>query len=198
MIRKSILVLLWFPITLVLILINLSLLASTSSYEHPGISAIQNGVDALQPIAASGATEQILGTHIVAGDARALLLQSFLERQNSPIAPYAELLVREADANNLDWRLVVAIAMCESGAGRRMPKDSYNAWGISIFTGQNNGKDFSDWPHAIGWVSRYLREKFFAHGITDLKDIGAIYAPPSVENGFSWTNCVQQFQDSIL
>jgi len=93
---------------------------------------------------------------------------------------------------------VPAIAMCESNAGKRIPsKDSYNAWGISVETGETSGAKFPNWLYAIDWVSRYLRDKYFARGITDLIDIGAIYAPPSVANGNSWANCVGQFMEEI-
>ena len=115
------------------------------------------------------------------------------------MAPFSGLIVREADAKGIDFRLVVAIAMCESNLGKKMPKkDEFNAWGIAVYTGQNQGKAFDSWPHAISWVSQYIKTKYYDRGITDLKSIGAIWAPPSVENGDSWSSCVDTFQTSIL
>lgn len=198
MIRKLLLTALWFPLTFILLLVNLALLRSLY-LEQSQLEAADTTQWPSKHITAAAGTAQILGTSVIAGDARALLLQSFLEQHNSPMAPYADLIVREADADGLDFRLVVAIAMCESNLGKRMPKkDEFNAWGIAVYTGANNGKAFDSWPHAIAWVSKYIKSKYYDRGITDLKDIGAIWAPPSVEKGYSWTNCVQNFQGNIL
>lgn len=197
MIKRGLLIAVWFPLTLVLLLINLTLLRTLYGEQSSAVAAYTEPLP--KHITASAGTAQILGTSVIAGDARSLLLQSFLEKYESPLAPYADLLVREADANGLDFRLIVAIAMCESNLGKKMPKmDEYNAWGISVFTGQNKGKAFDSWSHAIRWVSEYIKTKYYDRGITDLRDIGAIWAPPSVEKGYSWTNCVESFSAKIL
>ena len=198
MIRKSLLVVVWFPLTLVLLTLNLVLLRSLY-LEESQVQAVDTTSFPAKHITAAAGTARILGASVVAGDARALLLQSFLEQHGSPMTPYADLIVKEADINSLDFRLVVAIAMCESNLGKRMPKkDEFNAWGIAVYTGANNGKAFDSWPHAIAWVSNYIKTKYYDRGITDLKDIGAIWAPPSVEKEYSWTSCVDNFQNNIL
>ncbi|MBI4066573.1 hypothetical protein HY411_02545 [Candidatus Gottesmanbacteria bacterium] len=198
MIRKLLLTALWFPLTFVLLLLNLALLRSLY-LEQLQIQAADTTQRSFKQITAAAGTAQILGTSVIAGDARALLLQSFLELHRSPMAPYANLIVSEADVNGLDFRLVVAIAMCESNLGKRMPKmDEFNAWGIAVYTGENKGKAFDSWPHAIGWVSQYIKNKYYDRGIRDLKDIGIIWAPPSVDKGNSWMNCVESFQGTIL
>lgn len=197
MIRKALLLVLWFPLTFILLFLNLALLRTLNRQATP----VQAGETTVFPknITAMAGTAQILGSSVVAGDARALLLKSFLNQHNSPMAPFSELIVTEADSNGLDFRMVVAIAMCESNLGKRMPKkDEFNAWGIAVYTGENKGKAFDSWPHAITWVSQYIKTKYYDRNITDLKDIGAIWAPPSVEKGYSWTNCVQNFQGTIL
>ncbi len=197
MVGKSLLVFLWFPLTFVLLLLNLALLGASSkasatiSEQYPQLPAHR--------VTASAGTAQILGASVVPGDARSLLLQKFLEKHQSPIAPYANSIVSKADEYGFDYRMLPAIAMCESNLGKRMPKIAeFNAFGIAVYTGQQNGKAFTSWEHAISWVSEYLYTKFYNRGITDLRDIGAIYAPPSVENGYSWTNCVEQFINNIL
>lgn len=197
MARKILLTILWFPLTFVLLLVNLALLRSLYT-EQSRVQATDINAPA-KLITASAGTAQILGASVIAGDARSLLLASFLEQHGSPMAPFAEFIVKEADTNGLDFRMVVAIAMCESNLGKRMPKkDEFNAWGIAVYTGQNQGKAFDSWPHAITWVSKYIKTKYYDRGITGLKEIGAIWAPPSVEKGYSWTNCVQNFQGTIL
>lgn len=197
MIRKLLLVISWFPLTLALLILNLTLL---SQYQQTGheLNAQISPQTQFQLTASSG-TAQVLSATVDAGDARVLLIQAFLRQHNSPMTTYAQQIVEEADANGVDFRMVPAIAMCESNVGKRMPKkDEYNAWGIAVYTGTNTGKGFADWPTAIRWVTKYIKQNYHDRGLTSLYDIGAIWAPPSVENGYSWTNCVQRFMDKII
>lgn len=197
MLKKALVVVCWFPLTLALLAINLSLLMSLTSKTNAQ-QTMRPQLPPMRIAAASYGTEQVLGASIMAGDARALLLAKFLEKHASPLAEYSDYIVDRAQHYDIDYRLVSAIAMCESNAGKRMPsKDSYNAWGISVETGEISGAKFPNWMYAIDWVSKYLKEKYYARGITSLIDIGAIYAPPSVANGNSWANCVDHFMEEI-
>lgn len=196
MFRKVLLTLCWFPLTLSLLAINLSLLVSLTKKANANQQTTQSMT--LRIAATSYGTEQVLGASVLAGDARSLLLTKFLSTHQSPLSEYADYILDRATYYDIDYRLVPAIAMCESNVGKRMPtKDSHNAWGISVETGETNGSKFPNWLYAIDWVSRYLKERYYARGITELVDIGAIYAPPSVANGNSWANCVRQFMDAI-
>lgn len=115
------------------------------------------------------------------------------------MAPYANLIVQEADKNEIDFRLVPAIAMCESNLGKYMPKkNEYNFAGIAVYTGQIEGKAFDSWEHAIEWVSSYIKTRYHDRGLVTLQDMGAVWAPPSVANGHSWATCVGEFKSSIL
>lgn len=196
MVQKYLLAVIWFPITFVLLILNLSLLASLShaSNQESYHAAYQTS----QITAPSYGSEQVLGATIEAGDARALVLQKFLTRQGSPLAEYANYIVERAENYNIDYRVVPAIAMCESTGGKRIPsKDSFNAWGISVETGELSGAKFTNWMTGIEWVTKYMYEKYYNRGISSLEDIGAIYAPPSVFNGNSWANCVSFFINQI-
>ncbi len=202
--KRLLIVVSWFPLTLTLLSINLALLSHFSRpdtvemVQSPVSSVVAQAENARLVTAAQG-TAQILDATVVPGDARGILLTQFLTEHKSPMAPYADVIVQEADKNGIDFRLVVSIAMCESNLGKRMPsKDSFNAWGISVYTGQQSGATFKDWPSAIGWVSKYMKERYFDKGLTDLKEIGSVYAPPSVNTGHSWSNCVESFSSSIL
>ncbi len=200
MIRKFLLVGVWFPLSFAILIFNLTLLVRME--QLPGrvttVSAVAPLNDGYQ-IAASSGTGKVLGATVVAADSRALLLESFLRQQRSPLAPYADLIVQKSDEKGIDFRLVVAIAMCESNAGKRIPtKNSYNAWGIAVYTGTLTGANFESWPEAIDWVTTYIRRNYYDQGLIDLKAIGAKWAPPSVNTGYSWTNCVEEFQNSIL
>lgn len=200
MLRKGILIFAWFPLAIILLCINFSVLLSYSTakaaIDHP-LSA-NPPVEITFQVSSPASTGQVLSSSIEAGDSRVLLLESFLKQNASPIAPFSSTIVAEADRFGLDFRLLPAIAMCESNAGKRMPKkDEFNAFGIAVYTGQLHGKAFDSWPHAISWVSKYVKERYYDRGIVDLRDIGAIWAPPSVHTGYSWTNCVESFMKKI-
>ncbi|MBI3385486.1 glucosaminidase domain-containing protein [Candidatus Gottesmanbacteria bacterium] len=200
MIRKFLLVSLWFPLTFAVLIFNLTLLA-VMERAHTSVTPLSAVplMDTSYQVAASSGTGRVLGATIIAADARALLLESFLRQQNSPLSPYADLIVQRSDEKGIDFRLVVAIAMCESNAGKFMPtKNSFNAWGIAVYTGQLTGASFGSWPEAIDWVTTYIRQNYYDQGLIDLKSIGAKWAPPSVATGYSWTSCVEEFQKSIL
>ena len=198
--RKTLYVIVWFQAAMVVLLLNVSYLSATrrgslteDRYSYP----FEPLSFTLQENRASG---KVLGTSVTSEDARTLILTAFIDRyqKNSPMRDYATSMVKSADTYGLDFRLVPAIAMCESNLGVRIPsKDSYNAWGIAVYTGQNHGKKFTSWDHAIDWVSSYINTRFIARGITDLRDIGAIWAPPSVEKEYSWTRCVESFMERM-
>ena len=62
-------------------------------------------------------------------DCRERILRKFLEKHNSPMVYYTNDFIYYADKYNIDWRLVPAIAGVESTFGKRMPANSYNAYG---------------------------------------------------------------------
>jgi hypothetical protein len=196
---KVSLLLLWFPLTFGLLFCNLLALSSISN--NTKAYAYKSSAIYKAPIAASAidGSEQVLGATIEAGDARALLLSSYLKKQESPLGEFSNYIIDRAEYYGIDYRLVPAIAMCESGGGKRIPsKDSYNAWGVAVYTGQIHGKKFANWMFAIDWVSKYIKEKYHDIGLTELVDMGAKWAPPSVENGNSWANCVEFFMEEML
>lgn len=197
MVRKMLLVFLWFPSVFVLLLINLSFLAAMSRWEKPNLPLSAVAPSESSYTATSG-TPAVLSASVIAGDARTLLLETFLRTNDSPMTPYANLIVTEADTYGFDFRLLPAIAMCESNLGKRVPlKAGFNPFGIAVYTGTLSGKSFDSWEHAIAWVSEYLNERFYSQGITSLLDIEKTWAPPAVDNGNSWSNCVQFFMDRI-
>lgn len=108
-------------------------------------------------------------------DNRAEVLKAYFESYNSPLAPHAKTFVEEADKNNLDWRLVAAIAGGESTFGHAIPPYSYNAWGYGVYG--NNVRRFASWDDGIATVSKAIRTDY----LYDMKEtnvylIGAKYA----------------------
>lgn len=191
----------WLLVTCVVIICNLTFITaykngSTTTIPYPSYFYH----DLKLPMTISASSGKVLGSSIIADDARTLIVERFVKRfrPDSPFLEYTEKIIEESDRNHIDFRLIPAIAMCESNLGIRMPsKNSYNAWGIAVYTNTKTGKHFEDWPTAIAWVATFLREKFYDRGITDLQDIGAIWAPPSVDKNHSWSRCVQGFMDKM-
>lgn len=106
---------------------------------------------------------------------RVQILRAYLEQHNSPLAPYAYVFVNEADTHSLDWKLVAAIAGVESTFGKRIPYNSYNAWGWGVYG--NKVLRFSSWHEAISTISHDLRVKYMdTWGAENVYEIGRIYA----------------------
>ena len=57
-------------------------------------------------------------------------IRQFLARHGSPLEPYAVDIVDAADQYGLDRRLIVSIAMQESGLCKIIPDGSNNCWGF--------------------------------------------------------------------
>jgi len=194
--HKVLKVLVWFQLTIILLLINLTLLSVYTSADKKRTNKNMSDIT-LAPQQGSG---RVLGTSIESSDARSFLLKIFIERYQpkSPFLPLTDFFVTTADTYQIDYRLLPAIAMCESNLGVKIPAhDSFNAWGIAVYTGKQSGKKFNDWQHAIDWTGKFIREKFYNRSITDLQEIGAIWAPPSVDKNDSWATCVAGFMDKI-
>lgn len=202
MVRKYLMLLLFPFITLSGIAILTHMLGSVKAQKTPAVdpsSAFATDILGSSTEEQEVSTNQGIIMQVISGDARPILLHNFLARYKSPMTPFADLLVVEADKNGFDYRLTTAIAMCESNAGKRMPtKDSFNAYGISVYTGQIYGARFKSWEHSIEWVSRYIKERYHDQGLVALEDMGKRWAPPSVEKGNSWAKCVQTFMDRII
>ncbi|HZE87175.1 MAG TPA: hypothetical protein VE090_03115 [Methylomirabilota bacterium] len=124
-------------------------------------------------------------------DKRAQILKSYLEGYNSPLAPFAKDMIEEADKNNLDWKLVPAIAGVESYFGQQIPPYSFNGWGFGIYG--NNVRRFGSWKEGITVVSESLRQDYMNKwGAKDINEIGALYAASP-----TWAYKVQHFMDEL-
>ena len=121
-------------------------------------------------------------------DYRKTKLENYLAGHNSPITPYSLSFIKYSDKYNIDWRLVPAISGVESTFGKRIPFNSYNAYGWA------NGKyQFTSWDDSIFVVSKALREKYYDRGATNIAQIARRYAPPSN----SWGGKVKFFMRKI-
>ena len=121
-------------------------------------------------------------------DPRVIRLGKYLDSHKSPLASHADSFVEYADKYNLDWRLVPAISGVESTFGKRIPFNSYNAYGWA-----NGDYRFTSWEDSIGHVSKSLREKYYDKGIRNINQMARRYAPPSS----TWGWKVKFFMEKI-
>ncbi|MBN1169298.1 glucosaminidase domain-containing protein [Candidatus Woesebacteria bacterium] len=120
-------------------------------------------------------------------DPRIVILKNFLTSHNSPLSDHAVDFVSIADTYGLDWRFVPAITGVESTFGKRIPYNSYNAYGW------NSGDYYFDsWEHSIEHVSKFLKENYIDDGLTSIDQIARRYAASP-----DWAWKVKYFQEKI-
>ncbi|MBI4999187.1 hypothetical protein HZB97_00260 [Candidatus Gottesmanbacteria bacterium] len=195
--RKILLVVFWFPATI--LTLTLSLL---SFYFLDNVKAGEILLATQAKELASknqyefyAALPAVLGTFtttVQASDARPELIRQYLEKYKSPLLPYTDLIVNLSDQYGLDFRLIVSIAQCESNLCKKIPPESYNCWGF-----QNGTTRFLSWEQALNQVAKTLKERYYDKGLITPEEIMPKYAPPSVEKGGPWAKCVSQFMEEL-
>jgi len=115
-----------------------------------------------------------LSSTIVSADARSQILRNYLTNIDSELLPYTDLLVETADKYNMDYRLLTAIAIKESGACRVIPPGSHNCWGWGIHS--KGTLTFDSYEEAIETVSKGLKEKYIDLGYVTPDQIMTKYA----------------------
>lgn len=121
-------------------------------------------------------------------DYRVTNLRKFLIKYNSPLFDYAQDFVVYADIYGLDYRIIPAITGVESTFGKRIPVNSYNAYGWA-----NGEYRFTSWEDSIEHVSMTLKTKYIERGAPTIAQIARRYAPPSS----TWGSKVKFFMRKI-
>jgi len=195
--RRFLLVWLWFPVTITTLLTSFFLLSQYSQVRE--IEALAKNTvrehyldNGYQMYASLPSVLGSFSSALRSGDARPEILRLYLQKYQSPLLPYAEEIVRLSDEYGLDFRLIVAIAQCESNVCKKIPDDSYNCWGF-----ENGATKFQSWDHALHRVAKTLKEGYIDQGLITPEQIMAKYAPPSVEKGGPWAKCVRQFTEEM-
>lgn len=112
-------------------------------------------------------------------------IRTYLEGRNSPLAEYAEEFVKAADKYGIDYRIVAAISIIESGGGKNNFRP-YNAWGWGK-------KGFANWTEGIWAVSAGIG-KYYSKGLTTPRLISYSYCPPNAD---AWAGKVQGVMNII-
>lgn len=164
------------PLTLLFTIFSLYTLSKPKTSE-PIIASTDN----LNPV---NSDSQVLGIQIV--DFRPLRVAKFLK--GTPLEKYSEQIVAISDKYEIDYRLIPAIAMKETGAGRVAPEDSFNAWGF-----ENGRTQFESWEQALESVAKTLKTRYVAKGMDTPDKMMPVYAPPAVENGGGWAKAINNY-----
>lgn len=118
-------------------------------------------------------------TQLSIGDQRTDILEAYLRKYKSPLAPEAKHFVEAADKYAIDWKFVAAIAGNESTFGKHIPAPtSYNAWGWGVYGTQ--AIYFKSWKDGIFTVSEGLRRNYYNKGLTNTTSIARVYAASPV------------------
>ena len=110
-------------------------------------------------------------------DIRVANLKYFFRKYESVLYDKSDYIVKIADQYKLDYRLIPAIAMQESGLCKHIYENSYNCWGWGIYG--NKVTRFSSYEEAIETISRGLKKNYIDKGLVTAEDIMKKYTPPS-------------------
>ena len=125
-------------------------------------------------------------------DARPITIRKYLEKYNSPLIPYSDLIFEVSQTYGFDYYWIVAIAQQESNLCKKAPEDSHNCWGYGIH--KRGTLKFDNYELAIKSFAEYLKEEYFDKGLNTPELMMTKYCPSS--NG-SWAFGVQQFIDEM-
>lgn len=132
-----------------------------------------------------------LSVETLVPDDRVKVLTAFLAQYNSPFVDKADVFIREADRNKIDWKLLVAISGVESTFGQAYPRGTFNAWGWGIYGTNTHG--FTSWDDAITTISKELKSRYIdGWGAQNVYQIGHYYAASP-----TWASRVTYFMDKI-
>jgi hypothetical protein len=127
-------------------------------------------------------------TQVGTSDARPWIIKSYLAKYSSELEPHYQEIVDISDENNLDYRLLVAIAQQESNLCKKIPENSFNCWGFGIYG--DKVTRFPSYSDALNVVARTLKKEYLDKGLDTPEKIMAKYTPPSQG---SWAAGVNQF-----
>ncbi len=186
MLRRLALASVWIVIApAILLILAVGLTMSKNSIRLPQVSS-QLDID-------STYGQNVIETQVIAQqieDPRPYIVERFLK--GTPLAPYSQYIVDVSDKYGIDYRLVPAIAMKESGGGSAIDLASHNAWGF-----ENGQTYFPSWEYAIDRVASTLKNGYISKGLTTPEQIMAKYAPPQLETGGKWAQDINQFYSEM-
>ncbi len=144
--------------------------------------------------------DEQIKTSVKTADARQEIIRQYLHKFESPLEPYAKLIVDLSDQYNFDYRWLVAIAQQESNLCKHIPDDSYNCWGWGIYPDPNDPSTmkitrFDNFEDALRRIAPQFTRIFLkGRHSQDPTEVMKTYTPPS--DG-SWADGVSQFFEHL-
>lgn len=130
-------------------------------------------------------------------DSRPLLLKKYIERYNKKLLEinpdFHYDLVTIADRHQIDFRLLPAIAMKESGMCRAIPDGSFNCLGLGVHS--KGTWKFESYEANFDKAAEILKKNYIDRGLVTPEQIMTKYTPHS-PNG-EWARGVNQFMSEI-
>lgn len=179
------------PLTILISVLSLLSLNTNSTPQKvlgTQTTLLENPHFGAQVYAALPNGQPVISSSAVATDARVEIIRQYLTSYNSPLEPFADMIVQASDQNGLDFRILTAIAQQESNLCKKAPGGTYNCWGWGIHSEGTLG--FSDYPTAIRTVAQGIKEDYLDKGYDTVGKMMEKYTPLS--NG-SWAFGVTQF-----
>jgi hypothetical protein len=153
-------------------IVILMLFSLSVKYEGNGYVSRQQHKPQFQAVPGASAVSTI---QVESEDGREEALNEFFAEYNSPLEGHARTIIEEADAHNIDYRLLPAIAMQESTLCKKVISGSNNCWGFGIYGGKVTR--FTDYDHAIRTITATLAKKYVAKGYETPSEIVRKYTP---------------------
>lgn len=185
--------LLLIPVFLVLVLtVGFSELIYLSETNHSNVVLGIGNEKVIIESAAEDNKNIFVDATVSGADARPMLIKNYLEKYNSPMAPYSDLIFQISEDYGFEYYWIVAIAQQESNLCKKAPEDSHNCWGYGIH--KKGTLKFDNYEIAIKSYAEYLKREYFDKGLNTPELIMKKYCPSS--NG-SWANGVNQFIEEL-
>ena len=165
---------------------------SQGEVEAITINSIDNPQSGARVFASLPDSYTAVSGQIETSDARPEIIRQYLKDHNSPLEPFAEVLVEAADEHSLDYRLLTAIAQQESNLCKVIPPGSHNCWGWGIHSEGSLG--FGSYDKAIWTVSKGLKTEYIDKGYQTPEEIMSKYTPLSQG---SWAFGVNKFMGEL-
>jgi len=198
-VRNFILTLIFFTITPIALGISLFSLVAFSEVEmpvnkiaRPSLNLLQQPQSGIRVYASLPSSFPSISGETLSADARSEIIRQYLAEYNSPLEPYATLLVETADRYQLDYRLLTAIAQQESNLCKKIPPGTYNCWGWGIHS--QGTLAFDSFAEGIETVSKGIKENYLDKGFVTIEEIMTKYTPLSEG---SWAYGVEKFMNEM-
>lgn len=191
--KLLILSILWFPIVLIIVFLSLSTLLNNQESKYEKQLTTHKSKLQGDYLGTSLYDPSILSANQIPNqDARIIVLKKFLKQFNSPLINYVEDIIKQSDVYGIDYALIPAIAMQESGGCKVIPPASYNCWGIGIYGDKKVG--FKSYSQAIAAVAKIIKEAYIKKGLTNPTLLEDRWTPSSIGN---WSYSVNYFIGKI-